>query len=144
MEIYHIKQLPPKIFTKKRGRCFSYYTCTVAFITLQVHPDLVPDRVHLMCSLQCQQSGLLYFHTGLRNVRQDGPLFRQRLPKSHSLLHLLQVTSCDASHTPTYIHMYTTCGGLTLVVMRPRALSAIPISLMQWWILPGPSLPCAV
>ena len=50
--------------------------------------DLVSHSVHLMCSFQSQQSGLLDLNAGLRNIGQDGALLCQRLAKRHSLLNL--------------------------------------------------------
>ena len=50
--------------------------------------DLVANSVHLVCCLQCQQSGLLNLNTGLCNIRQDGALFGKRLTKHHSPLNL--------------------------------------------------------
>ena len=49
---------------------------------------LVPDSVHLVSCLQCQQTGLLNLNTGLCNIIQDSALFCKRLPKRNSLLDL--------------------------------------------------------
>ena len=59
---------------------------------------LVPDSVHLVGCLECQQTGLLNLNTGLCNIIQDSALFCKRLPKRNSLLDLDMIRcSCDTT-----------------------------------------------